>query len=306
MNAWYHTDHSHANLFLCGFMLCCAMMGRITSNLDPRQPPENSMTETFQPNGILSFLTDFSSSDGYVGAMKGVALCQSSDLTIVDIGHDIPPFDIRRAAYTLRMAVPEFPNGTTHVAVVDPGVGTSRNVLVAHMHNQLIVAPDNGLISLLLDWAPDARVFAVESTHLTDDVRSATFHGRDVFAPIAARIAAGSLPIPGELRPHSEPIVFDTSFRHDNKTISGSILCADRFGNLITSIPFEEILVAGLSTVELGQIQINRFVETYGNAEPGTLVALKGSLGLLEISVVNGNAGERIGVTNGATVLVRS
>ncbi len=305
MFGWYHRQHNRANLFLCRFLVGCVMMERNTTDSCLRLQTTEPMATALPSNGILTFLTDFSSADGYVGAMKGVALSESTELTLVDIGHEIPAFDIRRAAYTLRMAVPEFPSGTTHVAVIDPGVGTSRKVLVAHVRDQFVVGPDNGLISLLLDWAPDAQVFAVESKHLPDTIRSATFHGRDIFTPIAAKIACGRLDVPGDLKVLPKPIVFDTSFQREKQTITGTVLCADRFGNLITSIPFEELQSAGLSTVHIGQTEITRFVETYGNAEPGAVVALKGSLGLLEISVINGDAAKRLSVTNGTTVRIR-
>ena len=196
------------------------------------------ITMPFVPNGTLTFCSDFGTADGYAAAMKGQALRVEPELQIMDISHDIPPWDIRRAAFALWTSLPVFPSGTVHVVVIDPGVGTERRSLVAIAGDQVIVAPDNGLISLLCRRFPSMEVYELTIPPESALSLSATFHGRDVYAPTGARIAAGALSVPGGMSPLSNPVLFDCGYVSEAEQVRGSVVCADRFGNIITSIPW--------------------------------------------------------------------
>ena len=244
----------------------------------------------FHPNGILTLLSDFGTRDGYVGAMKGAVLSVDKSLTLVDIGHDVPPFDVRVGAYTLRQAIATFPAGTVHVAVVDPGVGTKRRAAITITGGQAIVTPDNGLLSMVLEHDPGATVLALDFEAAGLVERAKTFHGRDLFAPAGALVAARKLPVPGALVPIDDPLRFPCGYGREGDRLVGHFFCADRFGNLVTSIPAAEIEDPAGSRVRFGPVLVDRIVETYGDASSGSLVALAGSMGLLEVSVVEGDA----------------
>jgi S-adenosyl-L-methionine hydrolase (adenosine-forming) len=244
----------------------------------------------FQPNGILTLLSDFGTRDGYAGAMKGAALSIDQRLNVLDLAHDVPPFDVRVGAYTLRQAIATFPAGTVHVAVVDPGVGTGRKAMIALTLGQVVVAPDNGLLSMILHHDPEASLFALDFDAVGLVEKAKTFHGRDLFAPSGALVAAGRLRVPGALEAIEEPVRFPCGYEREDERLVGHYLCADRFGNLITSIPASEIAAPQDSRVRFGPVLVDRIVQTYGEASPGSLVALAGSMGLLEVSLVEGDA----------------
>lgn len=254
----------------------------------------------FSPNQTLTLCSDFGTADGYAAAMKGSALSVAPELRILDLSHDIPPWDIRRASFALWTAVPLFPPGTVHVVVVDPGVGTDRAALIAVAGDQVIVAPDNGVISLLYRRYPELQAYQVE----TPQAVSATFHGRDVFAPVGAQIAAGSLRVPGSLPVLEEPVAFPCGYAVDATAIQGSIICADRFGNLITTIDWSAIQEPATVAVSVDGFVIETLIRTFGEKPPGSLCFLEGSSGLLEISCVQGSALEALNTTAGAAVRV--
>lgn len=257
-----------------------------------------------KPSRILTFLTDFGGVDAYVAAMKGVALGRDPGLTLVDISHEVPPQDVARGAYLLAEAVPWFPAGTAHVAVVDPGVGTARRAIVAVLDEQVVVAPDNGLISRLYLAASERVVYEIVRADLGLPHRSMTFHGRDLFAPVGAMLASGAL-LPADCGPPIEPVLArERAPVREGDRLRGEVITADRFGNLITNIAGSALGPA--PAVSVAGRPVDAFIRTYGERPRGSLVALVGSGGLLEIAVVEGNAAQALRLGPGALVEVRS
>lgn len=254
---------------------------------------------------IITLTTDFGLSDSYVGAMKGVILGICPEAALVDISHEIRPQAVRQAAYVLSSAVPYFPRGAVHLVVVDPGVGSERRPIVVRTEQATYVAPDNGVLSLAL--AGDPAVLAV---HLAESryrllPTSATFHGRDIFAPAAAHLARGT--DPRDMGP-SVPLAdlrvlpFPQAATQPDGSQLGEILHIDRFGNLVTSLQIETPSAAWL--VQAGGEQIEGLAQTYADVAPGELVAYVGSSGYLEIAVRDGNAAARLGMAVGDPVKI--
>ena len=256
---------------------------------------------------VITLTTDFGTSDGYVGTMKGVILSIAPDVRLVDISHEIAPQNIRQAAYVLHAAAPYFPAGTIHLAVVDPGVGSTRRALVIKSSHAFWVGPDNGLFTLLLSDEPDAVCHAITNAQYLLPSIGSTFHGRDVFAPVAAHLARGVEL--AELGPRADdPVTFDIPVptQQPDGSWLGHVLYADHFGNLITSVTSS--LLEGMGGVEItiGQWRITSVRSTYADAAPGELVALVGSSGQLEIAVVNGNAAQALGLGPDAPITLRA
>ena len=233
----------------------------------------------------IALLTDFGTRDPYVAAMKGV-IAGRTDATVHDLSHDIAPFDVLGGAWFLKTVVPYWPAGTIFVCVVDPGVGTERNIIAVERGGKAFLAPDNGLLTFI-----EGQPYAVtnESFFLPDG--SNTFHGRDRFAPVAAAIANG-MPL-AELGPRLERMVtlpYEAPSYGD--VVRGTIVAVDRFGNAITDIerariPFDPF------ALRLRGLTIDRMETTYGNAAPGAFLIV-GSTGCIEISVANASAAERL------------
>jgi S-adenosylmethionine hydrolase len=252
--------------------------------------------------GLVTLLTDFGIADGYVGAMKGVLLERCPDVRIVDVSHAIPPGDVDAGAYVLRQAAPFYPQGTVHLAVVDPGVGSQRGAVVVETERHCFVSPDNGLLTLALEESTVRRAHAIENRRLWRPEVSPVFHGRDVFAPVAAWLASGRAieevgpPVDPETlvrRPWPPPAI-------EGDVRSGVVVYVDRFGNLVTNLPVDPAEVGcGLVDVAGQEIHTGR---TYADVDPGHLLALRGSSGLLEIACNGRNAAERLGVGPGAVV----
>src|SRR5688572_29785189 len=195
---------------------------------------------------VIALLTDFGTQDHYVGAMKGAILSVCPEAQLVDIVHELPPHDVEAAAFALAAAHPAFPPGTVFLTVVDPGVGSSRRALVLETRGWRFVAPDNGLLTLILADHPDARLHEVTNTSLFRDEVSATFHGRDVFGPVAGHLARG-LPLEEVGPPARDPVRLSLPplRRHDGASWEAAVLHVDRFGNLTTNLTrrdLEEIL----------------------------------------------------------------
>lgn len=259
----------------------------------------------------ITLLTDFGDCDGHVGAMKGVIACRAPEARVVDIAHHVPPGDIHRAAHVLSVTAPFFPAGTCHVVVVDPGVGTNRRALAVAVDEQIYVAPDNGVLTSVLQSAA-GRIGGVELTNAAfwQHPVSNTFHGRDIFAPVAAHLALG---VPMSMLGRAvDPetlvkIELPTASLVDG-VIQGCITYIDHFGNGVTSIPGS--LISSLTTdaaalsVTVGEHEIGRLHKTYGSVEPGEPVALIGSYGRLEIALNSRSAAELLGLVPGAPVLV--
>lgn len=244
---------------------------------------------------LVTLLTDFGTSDGYVGEVKGVILSLAPAAEIVDIAHDLVAQDVESARLTLARYWRRFPEHTVHLVVVDPGVGTSRAAIAVASAGRFLVGPDNGVLSpALLD--PAAR--AVSLT--VPPQASITFHGRDVFAPAAAALARG-VPMGEVGRAHPAPMVRRTPEPHhrEDGTLEGEIITIDRFGNAVTNC-------LGLhgGSVEVAGVVVP-LVRTYGDVPAGDVVALVGSSGLVEIAERNGSAARRLGLARGARVVLR-
>ena len=264
---------------------------------------------------LLTLTTDFGLDDAYVAAMKGVILSLAPESRIVDVSHGVAPQDVMGAAFVLREAVPFFPPGTVHLAVVDPGVGTERRAIAARIGGQTFVGPDNGLFSLLLDPEPDTgEVGEPEAVVVLDRPAlwrtpkpSRTFHGRDIFAPVAAHLAAGraltdvGTPTDTLKRLHwVQPLA-------DAQGLRGWVVHIDRFGNAVTNLPgtlLDSRRGAGEFKCYVGSAILGHLHGTYAEVEEGEPVALVGSSGHLEIAVHGGNAAELLTIQKGSAVNV--
>lgn len=245
---------------------------------------------------IVTLLTDFGTADGYVGEVKGVLFAHAPALTIVDIAHDLAAHDVDGARLALARYWQRFPVGTVHLVVVDPGVGGTRAAIAVESEGRFLVGPDNGVLSPALLHA-GARCVALPVPHSA----SPTFHGRDLFAPIAAQLATG-VPLDALGHPHDAPVMRRTpeATRRPDGAVSGVVITIDRFGNLVTNL-----VARRGGTVEIkGQaLELRR---TYADAREGDLVALVGSSGLVEIAEREGNAAVRLGVRRGDGVVLRT
>lgn len=258
---------------------------------------------------VISLLTDFGLRDGYVGVMKGVIYGIAPDVHIADISHAIPPQNVHYGALALKRVAPFFPDGTIHVGVVDPGVGTARRPIAGQVGKQYFVAPDNGLATTLIQGARSNRG-AVRVVHLDKPEFwlpeiSNVFHGRDIFAPSAAHLAAGiTLEELGTFIEDYILLDFPQPQRTPEGGWRGQVMEVDFFGNLSTNI--ERQHVGGMEPLEvrIAGITIREWVNTFGERPVGSLIALYGTADDVVISVVNGNAAKQLGVGLGAEVEV--
>lgn len=259
---------------------------------------------------IIALTTDYGTSDGYVGAVKGVILGIAPQVTIVDVTHDIVPQDVQHAGFVLWQLLPHFPAGTIHVAVVDPGVGTSRRILAVRCHGQVILAPDNGLLSWVLDeWPADELRSVTDERHMLPQ-HSATFHGRDIFAPVAAHLANGAaISKLGAEAGAWERLPLRLGAELEDGALKGAVVHVDHFGNLVTNIRREQLphvsLDSGQELVEVGGRIIRQVSKTFADAAGGELVAYFGSSGLLEVAVNGGSAARVLGRPHTVTLTVR-
>jgi S-adenosylmethionine hydrolase len=243
---------------------------------------------------IITLLTDFGLQDGYPGVMKGVIWNIIPDVHIVDLSHDISPQDIMRAALLLGRSAVYFPIGTIHLAVVDPGVGTTRRAIAAQLRDHFFVGPDNGLLTLLLDKAQGDHQ-QVELVHLDKPEFwlpsvSKTFHGRDIFAPVAAHLAAG-IPIEQLGTPIHDPIRLDIPIPVcTSNGWLGQVIYIDHFGNLATNITASDLGSSEVMMATVKGARITGLAQAFGDSLTGSLIALIDSFASLSISVVNGSA----------------
>jgi len=251
---------------------------------------------------LLTLLTDFGLDDWYVAAVKGTVLRLSPGSQILDVSHQVPPGDIETAAFLLAAAFPAFPAGTVHLAVVDPGVGSPRRMLAAHTRNKSwLVAPDNGLLTPLLGLAGSVR--AVERSELFLAGPGQTFHGRDRFAPVAAALLRGE---PGEkLGPEiSDPVRLAIAPpRREPGRLTGRVAHVDRYGNLVTDIPWAW-LPQGPCSVEVESHTTDRRVTHYAEIPRGEAAFLPGSLGTVEVSKDGENLAREWHAGRGVTVVL--
>jgi len=256
------------------------------------------------PPGIVTLTTDFGGADGYVGAVKGVILSRFRGAEIVDLAHDLAPGDVRAASEVLLRAAPLFPARTVHLCVVDPGVGTARRGLALLSNSQLYVGPDNGVFTGVLAQGGDPLARALENWGLFRDAVSPVFHGRDVFAPIAAHLASGRdlRDVGPEVAPASLVRLDDPVPVADADGLRGQVIHVDRFGNLVTNLcaPAD-----GAASVEIAGRRL-ALARTYGDAAPGELVAVVGSSGRVEIAVNGASAAAALGTSAGAVVILRA
>ncbi|MGA2132970.1 MAG: SAM-dependent chlorinase/fluorinase [Bryobacteraceae bacterium] len=254
------------------------------------------------PVPLITLTTDFGFSDHYVGTMKGVILSICPRARIVDISHGVNPYEIAEGAFTLSQAYRYFPRGTVHVAVVDPGVGTTRRPILVQAAGQYFVAPDNGVLSMI--YAREKhKARAITSERYFLHPVSQTFHGRDIFAPVAAHLAKGVAPakfgklIADHLRPD-----FGKPMRTGRRQWTGAVLKVDRFGNMITNFSVEDYPDLGRREFEMaaGLRRINGMARNYAAYGPGELFLVVGSAGYYEISVSQGSAAKLLGCAAGA------
>lgn len=250
----------------------------------------------------ITLLTDFGTRDGYVATMRGVIVSIAPRVCIEDATHDVSPGDVAGGAWALGSYWRYFPAGSVHIAVVDPGVGSDRRALAAGVDRHYFVAPDNGLLTYVLQDRGDARVVSIENPQYLRDTISATFHGRDIFAPVAAHLALGVAleelgPAVGDalLLPQLTPT-------RSGDIIRGQIVHVDRFGNLITNVP--GAWISPQSRVRFGAIDLGVVRGTYSEARSGHPVAVVGSAGFLEIGVRDGEAARVLWKGKGTGVVV--
>jgi len=255
---------------------------------------------------LISLMTDFGLIDGFVGVMKGVIWGIAPQAHIADLTHLVPPQDIRTAALILNRSAPYFPDGTIHVVVVDPGVGTARRPIAVQLGSQYFVGPDNGVFTLVLERA-ERQGTPIEIVHLDKPQYwlaevSNVFHGRDIFSPVAAALANGT-PLSSLGSPISDPMRLSISQPRLTSTgLQGEIAHIDHFGNIITNIRDEHLSGKDHLTIRLCGEEIHGMVRTFGERLPGELIALIGSTGDLVIAVVNGDAAQQLGARVGDVI----
>lgn len=253
---------------------------------------------------IITLTSDFGLLDPYVGIMKGVILGVAPDAQLVDLSHDIPPQDIDEAIYALKSASSFFPHGAVHLAVVDPGVGSDRRALLVTTERASFVGPDNGIFTFALD-EPGSQAWSLDRPAYWLPEISRTFHGRDIFAPVAAHRACGVSPEQLGTRikdPVRRPLL--TAGRLGNSEIRGHVIHVDRFGNLISNIPVSWLGDA-IWACQVGGKRVTGPSQTYASAAAGELLFLISSNGTAEIAVREGNASQRLGVHAGAQLRLR-
>lgn len=259
----------------------------------------------WQPSGVITITTDFGHKGPFAGVMQGVILSRFADASIVDLAHDIPAHWPPEAGFWIDRSYRYFPDGSIHIAIVDPGVGTEREIIIAEYDGHVFLAPDNGLLAPILEKS--AAVYQLQGDKLKSlgiSSPSATFHGRDIFAPLAAEMAAGRLRpadvgvattewVPGWIDdPEVQP-----------GRVSGVVITVDAFGNLISNI--DAGLIESFENPVAHMAGHNfELMTTYGRAKPGQYLALINSFGVLEIARAEGNAAEGLGSERGAPITV--
>ena len=258
---------------------------------------------------LITLLTDFGTQDYFVAAMKGVILSINPSVRIVDITHDVPAQDIEAAAFSLLACYRDFPAGTIHVAVVDPGVGSNRRALAIECARQIFVGPDNGIFSWICERENKYRAFSVTNEKLFRQPLSATFHGRDVFAPVAAALSSGT----GidELGPPVKEMVRLSPLRPttlDDQTIGGRIIHIDRFGNCITNLRLDDLGEKAFergAKVTINDYAIVAFHRYFADANEGEPFCYLGSAGFLEVAAKNSSAEQILQARRGQSVQFR-
>jgi S-adenosyl-L-methionine hydrolase (adenosine-forming) len=265
------------------------------------------MSAPERPSGVITITTDFGHQGPFVGVMKGRILTRFPEARIVDLTHEIVVHWPAEAGFWLARSFEYFPTGTVHVAVIDPGVGTSRDIVIVAAQGHVFLAPDNGLLAPILLRAPQARVFKLDPARLGPFALprpSATFHGRDIFAPLAAELAAGRC-APEDLGSPTQSLVpaWVDEPTVEAGSVSGVVITIDHFGNLISNIDSSLLGGFGSPHVHAGNHSFP-LRHTYGDVRPGEYLALVNSFGVVEIARAEQSAAEGLGLSRGAPVLV--
>jgi S-adenosylmethionine hydrolase len=262
-----------------------------------------------KPSGIVTLLTDFGLTEPFVGVMKGALLSECPSARLIDLSHALPAQDVAAAAFWSAVSARYFPEGTVALAVVDPGVGSTRAPIVVEASARWFVGPDNGLFDLVRERLEPARVRRIDAEQLNIIAISRTFHGRDLFAPVAGRLCAGTLAFDDVGPPHvptpaTPPLRMATPERGADGRVrfEGRVITVDHFGNLICNVEPGAELGAAFTLEVAGQPV--RCGATYSDAGPGEAIGYLGSFGQLEVGVRNGNARERFGATAGTRVVL--
>ena len=274
--------------------------------ISPAQPVS---TDSFKPNGIVTLTTDFGLTDPFVGVMKGQILGRLPTATIVDLTHEILAHWPAEAGFWLARSYSYFPPGSVHVAVVDPGVGSEREIAAVETDGHLFFAPDNGLLASVVSRATRLtlrKVAAATLARIGVDAPSATFHGRDIFAPLAAEAAAGRLSPDclGDVVTEIVPDWLEEPVESEGQ-VSGTVVTVDHFGNLLTNIEAEQLRRLSRPSVRVAGRDLP-FGRTYSDVRPGEYIALINSFGVLELACAERSAAESLGLARGAPVVVSS
>jgi S-adenosylmethionine hydrolase len=252
---------------------------------------------------VIALLTDFGTKDYFVGAMKGVILTVNQDVKIIDITHEIPPQNISSASFTLHACYKSFPQKTIFIAVVDPGVGSNRRAILVETDDYYFVAPDNGLLSFVFDQNSNFRVFELTEKKFFAEKISQTFHGRDIFAPVAAHLSKGVKPnaFGTEIK---DFVYFRTAKPQKNSVnkIEAEIIHIDRFGNLITNLKEKDLPEKFL--LEISTKRISKLQNFFAEAETGEVFMILGSAGFLEIVAFQDSAANLLNAKIGQKILV--
>jgi hypothetical protein len=262
---------------------------------------------------IITLTTDFGLMDHYVGVMQGVLLSRCPDAYLVDITHEVPPFSLYGGAYAVDQAAPYFPPATVHLVVVDPGVGTARKPLLVEASGQIFIAPDNGVLSMIAARDANLRAREITNSDLWLPNPSNTFHGRDIFAPVAAAIACGSAQVRDvgpaleniQLLPDLEPV------QQDQGVWRGKVLSVDRFGNVITNFKAADFKTK--FSLRIGSREVRKFRQTFGNVRGDAMsetsdtlcFVYAGSSGYLEIGMNRRSAAASLQVSPGDSITLR-
>jgi S-adenosylmethionine hydrolase len=270
--------------------------------------PSAKEVAVFRPSGVITLTSDFGLRDPFVGVMKGRIYGRFAAARIVDLTHETVAHWPAEAGFWLLRSFSYFPAGTVHVAVVDPGVGTARDILLIEAAGHLFLAPDNGLLAPIAERFPQRKIWRLDLARLGElDLGrpSATFHGRDIFAPLAAEFAAGRLSCAAIAEPVDSliPSWVDEP-QVDALRVAGVVITIDHFGNLLSNIDLAHLEGWVEPLVHVGNwvLPLRR---TYGDAKPGDPLALVNSFGVLEIAVAEGRAADVLGLSRGAPIIVR-
>jgi S-adenosylmethionine hydrolase len=262
------------------------------------------------PNAIITLTTDYGTNDHLVGTLKGVILSINPDVTIVDITHHVAPYDLLDGALAIGSAFPYFPPRTIHVVIVDPGVGTARRPLLVSGENQYFIAPDNGVLSVVYERDHNVVVRHANAEHYYRQPVSKTFHGRDVFAPVAAWLSKGwqTASMGEEIQDYKRMTL--PRPKATNGVVKGVVMRIDSFGNLVTNFRAEDLGEGarqnGKVHFQIGKHPVSRLVETFALGNAGEPVAYVGSSGYVEIAVNKGNASRALSIGRGTPVILQS